>query len=686
MKRWSLGLLIIFILNAAATSSLALGNTDQAVWTSIGSLPEGSQAGQIRYDLQREGGEARGPEAITVSPDGAIFLLDSAQHQIHEIKGKSVVRTIHLPFEGYPRDLVFSDGALFVLDDSNHVFKVSITGAVQREYKLPDGLASHQVYRLISYGGRVRIWAENYHDFDLEALPASVDLEASLKATKQVGPGIASPDGRRWVGEFAGLTEGVLKDLGSGQEIRVKAYGVFGSARLVGFDQSGNLFVLVEDLYDEKGNIGVETTLRKYAPDGSLVGVARLPNEQFAMEPKRPAEVTPDGSVYILVPTRRSAHVYHVALGKTFSRKAFRPLPPAGPLSSSSGGSSGEVGTLALSRYYVYDRARTMANTTWTWRNAYDWFNGEWFADKQDRQRPTDAPKPSQLVGLADGSSTSGIPYYWGGFDSPWTKSDWAGSRWSSWSGALSYYINKSQKGPLVGDTNSACGALPHCWKDPNDPTKGTYPGGAGIDCSGFIAAASGNSYTSKPGTGNLAGAGYDWKGSDSIAYSLWRLQPMNFLVNSGHTLYYYKRKSDLSGYDTLESTVDGAPQGSKFYSRTSLGGYTAHRSWWSKGTGEGPEVAYTSSGGGSACYGVNGQTRWYKFTVSGPTTVKLTTILGGDPDLYVYDTNFNLIGRSTKGGYSDEAVSISSAGTYYAMVHRFSGTDGGCVNWIISW
>jgi hypothetical protein len=502
-----------------------------------------------------------------------------------------------------------------------------------------------------------------------------------------MGPGIPAPDGRKWAAQFGGWTEGLFLSTDGSSRIRVQAQGLFGSARLVGFDAQGNVYLLVEDLYDENPRkLGVELTLRKYSPDGSLLGVVRLPAEEFAMFPGRPVELGPDGRVYVLVPRQKTVSVYAVQLGESYTSKAYRvPLDQPGSMTAS----PGEVGIAALGRKEVFERARTMANLTWTWRSNYDWFNGEWFSDRQDKARPSAAPKPNQL-NLADGATAWGIPYYWGGFDSPWTKSDWAGSRWSSWSGALSYYLNQGKRGPLVGDTDSNCTDI-----DP-DPNKNScwdnvYPGGAGIDCSGFVAAASGNYYSSKPGTSQLASSGYDWRGSDSTTVALRRLQPMNFLVrtdSNSHTLYYFRRWYDLSKVETLEATTASTPQGAKFYSRywSDLAAYPYHRAWWPMSSGVSPELALTTSGLWSACYGIAGQAVWFRFTISGPRTVTLTNISGGDPDLYVYDSNFNLKGSSSNGGTSNESVSLSTAGTYYAMVHIWSNTSGGCVYWTISW
>lgn len=678
-------LALLIGLIAAYPFQNAFAQQKEAVWQLLTTIPIGEKEGAVAYKFEPGFGRPQGPEAFTVSPDSTIYVLDSVNQRILKVKEQKDILTIDIPGVLYPRDILWAGGSLYILDDSDRILNYSVEGFLLDEYQLPTGIDAHQVYRLAASESGVKIWAQNYHEFDLDSLPSSVDLEETLKAGKQIGPGILAPDGKQWIAMDGGWTQGIFVTTNESAEIIIEANGLFGSARLVGFDMEGNIYVLVEDLYDETPDIlGVEITIRKYAPSGKLLGVARLPSEEFVMPPRRPVEVTEDGKVYAMIPGKEAVSIYAVDLGTNYHTRAYR-LPLDGFVTNEEQATQAPaVTTTSLNRYQVFDRARTMTNTSWVWRNDYDWFNAEWFSDWRDRSRTEagNATKPPQLVGVADGATVAGIPYYWGGFDSPWTKSDWAGSRWSNWNGALNYYRNQNKRGPLVGDVDSSCtSGLTNC------QTNGVYRGGAGIDCSGFVAAASGNSYSSKPGTGTLASSGYDWRGNDTVTVALRRLQPMNFLVISGHTLYYYRRQVDLSGIATLEATIDGSPKGAKFYTRTmsDIQNYPHHRSWWTKSSGDGPEVAFTSSGSGSACYGVAGQVVWYKFTISGPRTVTLTGISGGDPDLYVYNSSFSLVGRSSNGGTLNESVSINAAGTYYAMVHVWS-TQGGCVRWTIGW
>ncbi|MDQ7794721.1 MAG: hypothetical protein RDU89_10000 [bacterium] len=315
-----------------------------------------------------------------------LYVLDSVNCQVHCLNPRGeLARTIELPFAGYPLDLVRTPEAFYVLDDSNQVFKVSPDGRLLEEYLLPEGMCSYQVYRLVAEGDRVRLWVQNYHEFDLDELPSSVDLDAFMNENKQVGPGITSPDGTRWVAQFAGLTEGWLVNLDTGKTIRIEANGLFGSARLVGFDGKGHVYLVVEDLYDEEAGLGVEVTLRKYAPDGTLAGVAVMPSD-LAFVPRRLAEVTPDGEIFVMVPRLAEVEVHRLTPGSQSASGASRPvLDSAGGLSQKPESGESTIQSDWMPRYQVYNRAVEMTTVSWTWYGSYNWFNREWFADNEAR-------------------------------------------------------------------------------------------------------------------------------------------------------------------------------------------------------------------------------------------------------------------------------------------------------------
>ncbi|HEY3229128.1 MAG TPA: hypothetical protein VGJ87_07910, partial [Roseiflexaceae bacterium] len=207
----------IGVSTAASADAAGMGTSTptaavaEATWTPIVTLPVGSGDGQIAYQFHVEGGIDRGPQALAVAPDGTIYLLDSVQRRVHAIANGAVRNTLAMPFVTYPKDILATADNLYILDDDNRVLRVSYSGELLQEYKLPPGLASHQVYRLVSRpNGKVFLWTAYYREFDLERLPASVDLEAGVWQKDRRGRGIQSPGGDQWIGEAGALTSGQL--------------------------------------------------------------------------------------------------------------------------------------------------------------------------------------------------------------------------------------------------------------------------------------------------------------------------------------------------------------------------------------------------------------------------------------------------------------------------------------------
>ena len=67
----------------------------------------------------------------------------------------------------------------------------------------------------------------------------------------------------------------------------------------------------------------------------------------------------------------------------------------------------------------------------------------------------------------------------------------------------------------------------------------------------------------------------------------------------------------------------------------------------------------------------------WYRFSASAGTAQLQLTGLSSDADLYLFASNgTSILAKSTKGGSSDELISISlSADTYYARVLQYNGS-----------
>jgi hypothetical protein len=372
---------------------------------------------------------------------------------------------------------------------------------------------------------------------------------------------------------------------------------------------------------------------------------------------------------------------------ETTDRDAVQALASTCPTSVQKAGAAPV--TSPCTRREVRQRAITLADTTWTWRTKYDSFS-------DGTARPTGAQgadKPSQLVGDAEGTAEVGIPYNWGGFDSPWSHTDQGD--WATWAAALTKYPDPS-KGPLVGKTNTGCDPVKYPGKcSGGSPLTqvGYYVGSAGIDCSGFVSAAASISQANgtKPGTRWLSDNTWDWGSITGIGdHGPLDIQPMNFFVSGSHTFYYEYGMPDATGLSTLEAVVldagnDGAQRNTRTWLRVVSEGFTNYRSWWDKQNGDSPAKALplTTLSSGQLTYG-RGQSIWYRFTITGPRNVLLTNILGGDADLYIYNASLGFVKSSNQGANDSEAVRLDVPNTYYARVFSYAETNSTGISYTI--
>lgn len=115
-------------------------------------------------------------------------------------------------------------------------------------------------------------------------------------------------------------------------------------------------------------------------------------------------------------------------------------------------------GQSPITRLQAEERALNMINYSWTFSSALN--------TNIDSKYTSYVVLPDYLQGISEGNVT-GIPYNWGGLDSPYTSSD--NRKWSNFSDAIS-------KGAHAGNVNY-------------ESDLGYIKGTAGIDCSGFVQA-----------------------------------------------------------------------------------------------------------------------------------------------------------------------------------------------------
>lgn len=658
-------------------------------------VPSGSAEGAIGVLPYIQGDVPNGPQAIAAA-DGRLYVADSVGRRVVVWDG-GAVSAIDVPYVHYARDLVVSGGDIFILDVSDRIFVVGPDGDLKRVVDLPAGMSHLNVLRLVAAqdgSGEVLLWCSNYIQFSLSDLPGEVDpalwgkegLSVAGVTTSTVDSGARGP-----VSEAARsvcLDDQNLMTLLDGHRAAkarvVPVGGGIGSARLIGFDGRGWAYVLVEELGVPNPGVQVELSLRVFNEAGSMVKSMRLPLEDMAAVPWQPVAVTPEGEVYVLAPGAERVSVYRAVLGNGYVSRLTHQVRAGGETSVA----EPDVGIetvyygkfkgypISQTRAGVRTRSLQMVNYSWTWHKTYDKLStgttrSTVSAYLPDHMRVTST---DLYTSVAEGTALHGIPYSWGGWDSPWTYSD--NRQWTSFGDALTkYYPNN---GPLVGNVN-----YDNPW----------ISGTAGIDCAGFVAAASDTYYIGtvgtdecyKPGCYNLLTDGKTvtnatTPGSTSPNYTYYSgMQPMSFFINTGHVLNYNYRLLDGSGMATLESTLGGYEDGAKAYSRTwsDLLNYQC-KTWWDRVTGEDFTVPYTTKTGKTI---IQGSQIYYKFQAASSSTTITVTASSGDPDLYVYDSSYGYLTKSTLAGSDTVTLSTTVGAYYYVKVHAWSDCTY-TINW----
>jgi hypothetical protein len=423
----------------------------------VATIPTGQGNNTLALEPKPEGDVAHGPTSISATDDGSIYILDRSQRHLIEIKN-NFIETLPVS-SAEPIDLsVNRDGTVLVLDSDASVREYNTLNMSPRNYRVPinGGLDESNILGLVrnESGGPVLV-TRNYVSIALDgqnALPISMhpdefekEMPEEIKIPSIVKKGIGGGN-RHFAISFAG-GYGFLVSADGSITIPIKTVGAFGAARIVGVDHNSNVYVLVEDLAPVNP-IRVEITLRRFNSNGKETGVAMLPNDYDSF-PRRMVDVTPNGTVYALVPRLSETTVYRVHLGTEY-HSTIQPSTEGdlqvSPVAKSAlygcfDGYPNNNGTdIANNRSVVLNRALAMINYSWVWHSTYNKFSNGTVRI---------GTIPSQLTNAVEGQTLIGIPYLWGGWDGIDSyHSD--NALWTNFAASLSkYYPNN---GPLIGN------------------------------------------------------------------------------------------------------------------------------------------------------------------------------------------------------------------------------------------
>lgn len=374
-----------------------------------------------------------GPQALCARRDGSIAVLDTINRRIAVVRGSNIVSTIPIPEAIFPIDIQESAGELIVLDPAGEQLLRVTTAGTRRVAITKDRRSSVSRLSPTGTGGTVGL-------IDEDAGSSTFQLDGQTQPSYRRGAfsdgaagsmaftyPAATPDTRRSVRVERGSTS-----------FGVEVLDPLGSVVPLGTDASGYLYLLVTELVDSNvGGLDVDLTVRRYAWDGRLAAMARVPVRGRWSQPQSAVSISPSGDALALVPERTRTHIVQLHWGSTI--RALRPIRAFLPANF---GIANAATPIPNTRAQATAKAQTFYNYQWTATSAM-----------LTRSCGT-AGLPSYITGPG---TYFEIPYCWGAWDEP---------------GAYVQRINSPYNYHL-GDNNGGSGGWKGCT--------------AGADCSGFI-------------------------------------------------------------------------------------------------------------------------------------------------------------------------------------------------------
>jgi hypothetical protein len=392
--------------------------------------------------------EIEGPQALVADPSGALMLLDQNNGRVLSFdpsRPQSETRSLELPPELRPSDLVVVKDSLFVWDNGVHALTPS-----------PDtGGRTRSLAVTRSALGDPELASDAFAQMGTGEQDTGTD---PLVVTRSVGPAKPRLVSTRGAGDVlvASETQGksairlVVRPRAGGAPLAtlgVRVRDRLGSVELLEVDTGKRLFVLTENV-PESMDKGAAAVVLRFSPEGQLQGMYELPLAQSMALSRRFLAVTPDGTVFFLKTQNKAVEVVEVAFTPLAANAVIAVTGPRFTPPPLLKGINAAV--RRPNRKQVIETA--LAYESFRWRVTPATYGGD--PDRSctgfNRIR-----RPGYISGRV-GQEVAGVPYCWGCFNT------------------LSQISGRMVRGDLAGNV---------CTRDvPRQDV-------VGVDCSAFVSA-----------------------------------------------------------------------------------------------------------------------------------------------------------------------------------------------------
>lgn len=444
-----------------------------------------NEAGSSSYGiLDEEDGIAKtaGIRAFEVLDDGRVMVLDASTGQILVYRDSELESSISISFCVDPQYFVFQDDEVVIFDltSTGKLYYVDLNGNIVNEKVLTEDVRPSTITGFY-------LWDGEYYlitlDKELLSLSDLNSIGSVFETYVAAGNYIVSYDEMIW-------------NLEKGSRDFFNPLYV---------DNDGNLYIEKSTVAQNTEYIQGETYLLKLDNNGNEVASMRLKLEDYEAFPNQFYDFC-NGVLYVLELFENSCNVARVVMGTQRETSRIAEMEQQS-LANKRESKASKRAANAISVSKTRDEVKTTAS---------DIISTSWTVNSGNKTVVSGAKLPKCVADVSVGSTVTGIPYCWGGYNT------------------LNSIVQSLSNGSMAGNVN-----------------KTIISGPVGYDCSGFVSLCYG--LGQHVATSNLATS----VSVSQIDYA--NMQSMDMILKSGHVMLFKEFSGTSNNYVTVyEATSEG--------------------------------------------------------------------------------------------------------------------------------
>ena len=434
-----------------------------------------------------------GIETFAVDDEERIYLSNYATGKILVFHKNELIEEINISAFSQPRDIAVNAGFLYIFEDTGKISGISLADKETVKEFTVPAIMANTAKQNVLEIGLPVCFIKDYFHSQISVYYSNDHVYFPFHDTKG----------------------GLPLD-----EYRLPVAGDRVYKRLLSLDKYKNIYILGTEIEDKEDRIEIREIVCKYSYTGELLGIFETINDKNYITPYNYISVSESGNTYQLLILEESVKVYRLDFTEV-NELVLSSEENTEDEADDTGKNALGAAEDYTKRIALYNKAVELINLRWIYN------------PRKNASRLSDVFMPYYLQGIDEEREMEGIPYCWGGFDSLHKKS--TNQKWDN-------FLDAIDKGAAAGNLGI---------------TPNYIPGTAGLDCSGFIAAALG--LVKREPSWNFL---YSRQFTDKITYN--ELLFMDLLVKNGHMFFYFDDNN--YGITSIETNTMGSEWKVKFF------------------------------------------------------------------------------------------------------------------------